>query len=206
VVRAHDLGEWEGVFFLTMEFVKGISIADLLQTRGRLTVESTLAIGTQLADALAVAHEQHIIHRDIKPANLLVDEQGVLKVMDFGLARLTERADSLTQAGYVVGTPKYMAPEQLLGNEVSERSDLFAVGVVLYECLTGNPPFDATSPMAVIAQIIDGQLKPIQDLVPDLNPAFAAIIERLLARDPNDRFPSARELGERLSHVVQVES
>jgi serine/threonine protein kinase len=87
VVRTHDLGEFHGVFFLTMEFVKGINLSDLLDTRGRLTVESTLAIGTQLAEALAVAHAEQIIHRDIKPANLLIDDAGTLKVMDFGLAR-----------------------------------------------------------------------------------------------------------------------
>ena len=117
VVRSHDLGESEGVYFLTMEHIKGVTVADLIATRGRLAVDSTLAIGMQLADALAVAHAAGIIHRDIKPQNLLIDEEGVLKVTDFGLARPMQRADELTQAGYVVGTPSHMAPEQLLGEK-----------------------------------------------------------------------------------------
>ncbi len=201
VVRAHDLGEWEGVHFLTMEYVKGISVAHLLQTHGRLTVESTLAIGSQLAEALAVAHEQHIIHRDIKPQNLLVDDGGILKVMDFGLARLVERSGGLTQGGYVVGTPRYMAPEQLLGGDVDGRTDLFASGVVLYECLTGQTPFEASSPMAVMAKMLDGRVPPVRDLVPGVPPVLAALVERLLQRDPNDRFASARQVAEQLAQI-----
>jgi CheY-like chemotaxis protein/predicted Ser/Thr protein kinase len=201
VVRAHDLGEWEGVYFLTMEYVRGISLAELLNTRGRLTVESTLAIGAQLADALTVAHEQNIIHRDIKPANLLVDEEGVLKVMDFGLARLVQHTGELTQAGFVVGTPRYMAPEQLFGGDMDARSDLFAVGIVFYECLTGKPPFEASSPLAVVAKMLEGRTPPVRELSPDVPTPLSLLIERLLQRDPNDRIKSARELGEQLNQI-----
>lgn len=206
VVRAHDLGEWQGVYFLTMEYVKGISVAKLLHTRGRLTIESTLAIGSQLAEALAVAHEQQIIHRDIKPQNLLVDDEGVLKVMDFGLARLVERPEELTQAGSIVGTPRYMAPEQLLGGDADARTDLFAVGVVLYECLTGQPPFGASSPMALIAEMLDGHPPAIRDLVPEVPPMLATLVERLLQREPKDRPGSARDLAEQLAQVGQASS
>jgi len=204
VVRAHDLGEFEGVHFLTMEYVKGINLAELLGTRGRLTVESTLAIGNQLADALTVAHEQQIIHRDIKPANLLVDEEGVLKVMDFGLARSVQRTGELTQAGFVVGTPRYMAPEQLFGGDMDARSDLFAAGVVFYECLTGKPPYEASTPLAVVAKMLEARPVAVRELSPDVPASLSLLVDKLLQRDPNDRVKSARELGEQLSQIGQT--
>jgi len=204
VVRAHDLGEWQGVFFLTMEFVKGINLSDLLDTQGSLSIESTLAIGTQLADALAVAHEQQVIHRDIKPANLLINDEGILKVMDFGLARLAEHSTGLTQAGYVVGTPGYMAPEQHLGGAADARSDLFSAGVVLYECLAGRSPFDASSPMAVVDRVLECRPAPIRQSIPQVPPALAAVIGRLLQREPRDRVGSARELAEQLAAMGQT--
>ena len=204
VVRAHDLGEWRGVHFLTMEYVRGITVDALLNTRGALSVESTLAIGTQLAEALTVAHDQQIIHRDIKPANLLLEETGTLKVMDFGLARVAEKGGGLTLAGFVVGTPGYMSPEQHLGGAVDARSDLFSTGVVLYECLTGRPPFDASSPKAVVDQVLAGRATPIRELLPGIPPALAALVDRLLQHDPADRLASARELAEQLGQIGQV--
>ena len=155
VVRTHYFGEWSGAYYLTMEFVEGVTLRQLMDTRGRLGVPSTLAIGVQLADSLAVAHEQGVIHRDIKPQNLLLDAEGVLKVMDFGIARLSERTSGLTEVGLVVGTPAYMSPEQLLADqELDERSDLYSSGLVLFECLTGRLPFEARSTMALIGKIL----------------------------------------------------
>ena len=137
--------------------MEGITVKDLLESHGRLSVASALAIGTQLAEALVVAHEQQIIHRDIKPANLLVDgTTAMLKVMDFGLARPLEDYPGFTLHGTVVGTPQYMAPEQFFGQAVDERSDLFGVGAVLYECLTGLPPYDADTPQEVLARMVAG--------------------------------------------------
>lgn len=201
VVRSHDLGEWNGMHYLTMEFVQGITVEALIESHGRLSVASALAIGTQLAEALAVAHDQHIIHRDIKPANLLVDDDGVLKVTDFGLARPIENYSGYTNHGMVVGTPQYMAPEQIFGNVVDERSDLFAVGVVLYECLTGLPPFDANTPTEIVARMVDGPAVPVDTLVPDVTPAVAALVAQLLQYEPKDRMQTARELVERLREV-----
>jgi serine/threonine protein kinase len=186
----------------TMEYVKGITVESLIETQGRLSVSSTLAIGAQLAAALAVAHDQQIIHRDIKPANLLVDDGGVLKVTDFGLARPIGNGPGVTQHGSVVGTPTYMAPEQLFGGAVDARSDLFAAGVVLYECLSGLAPFDATTPTAIVARMLDGPPAPIDSLAPDVTPAFAAIVHRLLQYEPKDRLQSAGELVERLREVT----
>ena len=202
VVRSHDFGEWNGTYFLTMEFVKGITVESLLETQGRLSVASTLAIGTQLAEALAIAHDQQIIHRDIKPANLLVNNDGVLKVTDFGLARRIDNTAGLTQHGSVVGTPRYMAPEQLFGETVNEKSDLFSVGAVLYECLTGLPPFDANSATEIVAKLVDGPPPPIDSIVADVPPALVSLIARLLSYEPRDRPQSARELAEKLHEIA----
>jgi DNA-binding response OmpR family regulator len=201
VVRSHDIGEWEGTHYITMEFIRGVTVADLLEKRGRLTVESTLAIGTQLADALAVAHDQEILHRDIKPQNLMIDESGVLKVADFGLARTVQRDKKLTQAGYIIGTVSYMAPEQLVGGDLDARTDLYAVGLVLFECLSGRLPYEASSPMAIIAAIVDNSVPDVSTLASDVPPALGAVISRLLQREPEKRFASARELAEALAHV-----
>jgi serine/threonine protein kinase len=127
VVRTYDLGEVDGVYYITMELVRGVTVAALIREAGRLAVPATLTIGKQVCRALEVAHEEGIVHRDIKPQNLLVDPSGFLKVMDFGIARLAERpvgGGQLTAAGVVVGTPQYMAPEQLFGEPVDGRSGL----------------------------------------------------------------------------------
>jgi CheY-like chemotaxis protein len=200
VVRTHDLGEWQGTYFLTMEYVEGITVRELIDTRGRLGAEAVLAIGSQLADALAVAHAEGVIHRDIKPQNLLLDGQGVLKVMDFGVARLAERNASITEVGLVVGTPSYMPPEQLFGEEIDARADLWACGVVLYECLAGRLPFEAATPMALVARLVNDEPEPLP--ADDVPPALAATVMALLAKRPDERIPTAQALRERLGAVA----
>ena len=201
IVRAHDLGEWNGMYFITMEYIDGISVKDLLNRRGRLTVESTVAIATQLADALVVAHDADIIHRDIKPENLLIDNTGCLKVTDFGLARPVQQDKKLTAGGFILGTPHYMAPEQFRGGAIDSRTDLYSMGVVLYECLSGRPPFDADSVTALYADVMKGEPPALRDLVPDIAPPLAALIHQLIQRRADERVPSARELVRRLAEV-----
>jgi DNA-binding response OmpR family regulator len=201
VVRSHDIGESMGTHYITMEYIRGVTLAQVIERRGRISVESTLAIGTQLSEALAVAHAQQIVHRDIKPQNLMIDEGGVLKVADFGLARTVKRNDALTQAGYVIGTVRYMAPEQLMGGEIEARTDLYAVGVVLFECLTGRLPFEAATPLQMIAAVIDGHAPDVRTHAAEVPTGLAAIVARLLQREPADRFPSARALAEALAQV-----
>ncbi len=199
IVRTHDFGEWSGVCFLTMECVQGITIRELIDTRGRLGVSATLAIAAQLAHSLAVAHEHGVIHRDIKPQNLLVDEAGVLKVMDFGVARLAERSTANTEAGLVLGTPAYMPPEQLLGEAVDARSDLYAAGVVLYECLTGKLPFEAGSVISLVAKLLKEEARPPQEVNPEIPPALSTLVLRLLAKRPEERVQTAADLGTQLA-------
>jgi len=201
VVRTHDFGEHDGACYVTMEYVEGMTVRRLIDTRGRLSVSSALAIAAQLSDALDVAHRQGVVHRDIKPQNLLLDPDGVLKVMDFGVARLVEHTTVLTQVGMVVGTPSYMSPEQLLAEDVDGRSDLYSVGVVLYECLTGRLPFEARTPVSLIAKLLHEDPAPPDTINPEIPPALSALIMRLLAKSAAERPKDAVELKELLAHV-----
>jgi serine/threonine-protein kinase len=198
VVRTYDLGESGGTYYITMELVRGTTLATMIQDAGRLDVPATLTIGKQLCRALEVAHEEGIIHRDIKPPNLLVDPAGFLKVMDFGIARLAEgkpiTGQSLTGVGVVVGTPQYMAPEQLFGESVDQRTDLYATGAVLFECLTGRLVYGAAS-LGELGAIHLKQPPPDPaSLNPAVPPELSRIILRALAHRPDDRWPSAPEL------------
>jgi serine/threonine protein kinase len=201
VVRTHDIGERDGVYYLTMEYVEGITVRSLLDTRGRLGVSPTLAIASQLAQSLVAAHEQGVIHRDIKPQNLLLDAAGVLKVMDFGVARLSGRNSGLTEVGALVGTPAYMAPEQMLAEDFDERVDLFATGVVLFECLTGRLPFEGTTIMAIIARLMRDEPPSPSSLNPEVSADVSALVLRLLSKDPVGRPASAAELVRLLSDL-----
>lgn len=201
IVRAYDLGEHNGSYFITMEYVPGVTVADLLDRRGRLSVASTLAIGVQMADALAVAHDAQIVHRDIKPANLMVDESGLVKVMDFGIALFAAREDKLTAGGFIVGTPEYMAPEQLIGGQLTACTDLFSAGIVLYECLTGKPPIDADTPQSIMNQLTQRGLPPLRERVSGIPPALDSLVMQLLAFQPADRPQSARAVADQLSEI-----
>jgi CheY-like chemotaxis protein len=202
VVRTHDYGEADGQLFVTMEYVKGITVRELLRTRGKLGVASTLALARQFAEALSVAHEAGVIHRDVKPENALLDGDGVLKVMDFGISRLAETAGTLTMSGMIVGTPAYMAPEQLVGEAVDVRADLYSLGVVMYECLTGRPPHQSPTLVGLIGKVMTMDAESPAKLNPEVPPAQAALVLQLLSRAPEGRPASAaalvallRELG-----------
>ena len=202
VVRTHDFGEADGAYYVTMEYVEGITLRQLIDLRGTLSPAATLGIARQLAQALAVAHEQGVIHRDIKPQNLLLDATGVLKVMDFGIATLAGGTSTITQAGMVVGTPAYMAPEQLLAETVDARSDLYAVGVVLYECLTGELPHLALNNVSLIAKVLHNTPMPPSERNPEVPPLLSALVMRLLDKDAGGRPQSADELGALLAQIA----
>jgi eukaryotic-like serine/threonine-protein kinase len=204
VVRTHDLGESNGLYYITMEYVEGKSLKDLVRERGRLPASAVLPIAKQLCRALEIAHEEGVIHRDIKPQNMVVEGDGVLKVMDFGIARLATRpADSgHTQAGMVVGTPEYMAPEQLLGDELDARADLYATGAVLYECLTGRVPITADSPIVLISKVLEEKPVAPNSLQPDIPAALSDLIMWALAKDREQRPRSAAEMHQRLDAIA----
>ncbi|HWZ27634.1 MAG TPA: protein kinase [Gemmatimonadales bacterium] len=203
VVRTHDFGEAGGLWYITMEFVEGLTVRQLLDARGTLGVGSALAIGSQLAESLGVAHATGVIHRDIKPQNLLLDPEGVLKVMDFGVARLARASAARhTQAGLIVGTPAYMSPEQLTGEEVDARSDLYSAGVVLFELLTGRLPLDGATVMALFAKVLSEDPPRPSTVVAGVPPALDELIAQLLAKRPEDRVESAAILHERLQALA----
>ncbi len=201
VVRTYDLGEVDGVYYLTMEFVEGTSLKQLIASRGRLPVPVAVTIGKQLCRALDVAHEQGIIHRDIKPQNIVVEPSGFLKVMDFGIARLAHSpaGAGLTREGTSVGTPDYMSPEQLAGMELDPRSDLYAAGVVLFECVAGRVPFEAETTWALIAKHLEEEPPDPRRLNPDVPEGLVAVILRALAKRPEDRFRNAAEMHDALA-------
>jgi eukaryotic-like serine/threonine-protein kinase len=202
VVRTHDIGEVDGTYFITMELVEGQSLKYLIQSRGALAPNVVLTVGKQLCRALEVAHEQGVIHRDIKPQNLIVEPSGTLKVMDFGIARLAKRTQGMTQAGMAVGTPEYMAPEQLMGGDVDFRTDLYAAGAVLFESATGRTPFVADSPITLVALQLKETPPPPRALNADVPEALSALILRALSKDPAGRPQSAAVLFEELDAVV----
>ena len=198
VVRTHDFGEASGVWYLTMEYVEGMTVRSLLDSRGRLGVPSTLAIATQLAQSLEVAHAVGVIHRDIKPENLLLDQGGTLKVMDFGVARLAENAVAATEARLIAGTPAYMPPEQLTGDDVDARADLYAAGAVLYECLTGRPPHHGTNMTDFFRKVLGEDPVAVSAIATEVPSALNDLVMQLLAKRVEDRVASATVLSERL--------
>ncbi len=198
IVAIHAVDEFRGLPYLVMQYVPGRSLQERLDASGPLEVKEILRIGTQAARALAAAHAQGVVHRDIKPANILLENCiEKVKLTDFGLARAIDDA-SLTQSGVIAGTPQYMAPEQAQGNAVDARADLFALGLVLYAMAAGRPPFRADSAMAVLKRVCENPHRPIRQLNPDVPDWLEALIDRLLAKDPDDRFQTAAEVADLL--------
>ncbi len=196
VVRTHDLGEAEGVRFLTMEYVPGTTLRDILDRRGVVALAPGLQIAKQLCRGLAAVHEAGIVHRDIKPPNIMVLPNGVVKLMDFGIARAAGGDDP--GDGSTVGTPYYMSPEQARGEAVDERSDIYAVGVVLYEMFTGARPIGGATPVEVMRRHLSVEPKPVTDLRPDLPALLERLISACLAKSPGKRPPSASDLADAL--------
>src|SRR5216684_4200721 len=203
VVRTYDLGEVSGMYYLTMEYVEGKSLKELIATRGPLPVSVTLTIGKQLCRALEVAHEQGVIHRDIKPHNIVVEPSGVLKVMDFGIARLENRSkeEGLTKDGMSIGTPDYMSPEQLSGRELDARSDLYSTGVVLFECLTRRLPFEADTTYGLIAKQLEEEAPDPRTFNPDVPEALARLVLKAMAKETGDRYRTAAEMHDALAAI-----
>ncbi|MFI5208583.1 MAG: TonB family protein, partial [Gemmatimonadales bacterium] len=199
VVRTHDLGEADGLRFLTMEYVPGTTLRDIIDKKGAVALAPGLQIAKQLCRGLAAVHEAGIIHRDIKPLNIMVLPNGVVKLMDFGIARAAEGADPAAPGGITVGTPTYMSPEQASGaDEVDHRSDIYSLGIVLWQMLAGDPPFEAGGSQAVIMQQVSRDVPPVKTRRPDVNPALAAVVARCTRKAREERYQSAEEVAHAL--------
>jgi serine/threonine-protein kinase len=204
IIQIHAIGEDDGVHFFSMEYVKGESLGRLIERNGFLTAERAVPIVTQVAQALAAAHEARIVHRDIKPANIILDLAGRVKVADFGIAQMLT-GSRLTQSGAVVGTPEYVSPEQCRGETLDGRSDIYALGVTCFQMVTGRPPFDADSAAALVLQIVEGQAPAIDALNPTVPAAVREIVAKMMDADRERRFQTAEDVLDALE-ALEVRS
>jgi tRNA A-37 threonylcarbamoyl transferase component Bud32 len=204
IVTIHDVVEAsdEGLAFIAMEYVRGTNLKLLLQGEQPLTLRAVLDIISQVGDALDYAHANRVVHRDVKPANILITGESRVKITDFGIARLD--SSNLTQEGQLLGTPNYMAPEQIQGKEVDSRADLFSLGVVLYEMLTRHKPFQGENLTVVSHRIVYDHFTPPRDYARDLPPGIDRILGRALEKDPARRYQRAKEMVEDLRQVVEA--
>jgi serine/threonine protein kinase/tetratricopeptide (TPR) repeat protein len=193
VIRIYDLGDAEGVKFITMEFVEGRDLRALIHEKKKFSPEEAVEVIQQICQALEAAHAVGVIHRDLKPQNIMREHTGRILVMDFGLARTIE-GDGMTQVGALVGTMEYMSPEQALAKELDQRSDLYAVGLILYELLTGKMPFNAESALASLIKRTQERAVPVSDHDQNIPDALTGVVSKCLERDPNLRYQSATEL------------
>ena len=192
VVGVFDTGEHEDVPYIVMELLSGRTLADELD-EGPLGAERVKRIGLEILSALEASHQQGILHRDLKPSNVLLAKDGSVKVADFGVAKITEGMD-ITMAGTMIGTPSYLAPERVNGEPASTASDVYSVGVVLYELLTGRRPFEADTPLGLLRAIQQEEPAPLSEICPGLDPWVAAAVTKAMAKDPAERYQDAREM------------
>src|SRR6201996_3351400 len=205
VVGVIDAGEDEGRPYIVFEYVEGETLKERIRRHGRLEISEAVAYAIEIARALGAAHAQHIVHRDVKPQNVLVDEEGSAKVTDFGIARTLEE-DGLTADGRVLGTTNYVAPEQALGRHVTGQSDLYSLGIVLYEMLTGEVPFTGESQVAVAMKHVREELPDVQVKRPEISAALASVVEIATAKRESDRYADDAEMIADLEDVLELES
>ncbi len=204
ILAVYEVGESPAGPYIVMEYVDGGNVRSLLQ-EGRLSVAQAVDIAMQAAEGVANAHEAGIVHRDLKPDNLMITSGGVVKILDFGLARSLRPEDAAdggrTAAGMIVGTAAYVSPEQLRGEKATERSDVFALGVVLFEMATGENPFQRNNPIEMFSAILRDDPPPFEEKVRDAPEELSQAVHRALSKRPEDRYPTARELAEDLRGV-----
>jgi hypothetical protein len=198
IVSIYDTGDDDGAHYIVMELVEGDTLGDVLRRDGALPPERAAAIAGSVAEALERAHQAGLVHRDVKPGNVMLTPDGSVKVMDFGIARAASE-DTLTQTGTVLGTAAYLSPEQAQGLAVDARSDLYSLGCVLYEMLTGRQPFTGDSPVSIAYKHVNDDPVPPSRVNPHVSPELDAVTLRAMAKDPQERFPSAGAMREALA-------
>jgi eukaryotic-like serine/threonine-protein kinase len=205
VVTVIDAGEDEGSPYIVFEYVEGETLKDRIRRMGRLPVPEAVAYAIEIGRALDCAHSHRLVHRDVKPQNVLIDYEGRAKVTDFGIARSLE-LDGLTAAGRVLGTTDYVSPEQALGHQVTEQSDIYSLGICLFEMLTGEVPFRADTQVAVAMKHVRDPLPDVQRVRPEISAVLAAVIERATAKEVENRYATVDEMVGDLEHVLAIEA
>jgi serine/threonine-protein kinase len=205
VVSVIDAGEDGGYPYIVFEYVKGETLKQRIARVGALDIQDAIAYAIEVARGLSVAHARNMVHRDIKPQNVLIDEEGRAKLTDFGISRQLEQ-DGVTATGRVLGTTDYVAPEQAMGRGVDPRSDIYSLGVVLYEMLVGQVPFHADSQVGVAMKHVNEELPDVQRRRPEASAAVALVVERATAKDPADRYRSIAEMIDDLETALEVEA
>ncbi|HYU52786.1 MAG TPA: serine/threonine-protein kinase, partial [Gemmatimonadaceae bacterium] len=199
VVCIYDLGEQDGHLFIAMEFVDGVDLERLIELGEPMSLQARLDVIIDVLTGLAFAHKRGIVHRDIKPANIRIGEDGRAKIMDFGVAHLA--SSSMTRTGSFLGTPSYMAPEQITEGKTTPAADIFAVGAILYQLLAQMKPFDAPTLQNLFFKIITEKPRPISELMPGLPPALDRIVQKAMAKDPAHRYTNALDMANELTTV-----
>ena len=202
IVTVYDVGEEEGQNYIAMEFIEGVDLADIMNKEKRLGFDRATRLILQVAEGLELAHESHIVHRDIKPANILIMKGDRVKITDFGLARLQDAA-SLTQTGQAVGSPQYMSPEQVNGEKIDGRSDIFSLGVMYYELVTGASPFAGKTLTSILLKIIKDDPPPPSAIEGDLPPAMDMVINKMMAKDTGERYRVITDLIDDLYALME---
>ena len=194
IVVIHDVAHEQGIYFLVMELLEGRTLKKLIEEKGSLAAERAARIVEQVASALDYAHQQGFVHRDIKPANIFVGKEDHTTLADFGIAKAASETQHLTRTGMLIGTPEYMSPEQAEGGTVDYRTDLYALGVVLYQMLAGRLPFQSTTPHATLHAVIYEPPPPLRQLRPGLSPAVESVVMKSIAKKPTQRYQAGREM------------
>jgi eukaryotic-like serine/threonine-protein kinase len=205
VVTVIDAGEDEGAPYIVFEYVEGETLKDRIRRLGRLPIDEAIAYAIEIGRALECAHAHKLVHRDVKPQNVLIDPDGRAKVTDFGIARSME-AQGLTATGRVLGTTDYVSPEQALGHEVTEQSDIYSLGIVLYEMLTGEVPFKADTQVAVAMKHVREPMPDVQRRRPEISATLAAVVERATAKETPNRYATVDEMVHDLEEVLAIEA
>jgi serine/threonine-protein kinase len=202
VIRIYDFLHLQGAYAISMEYFPSHTLSGEIPDNKPMPFQKALQFSMDMATGMAVAHQAGVIHRDLKPANILVNDQGLLKIVDFGVAAAASSGDTqLTKTGYVIGSPKYMAPEQILGKKVDEAADIYSIGVIMYEMVTGIPPYSRGDHMSVMYQHVQGKAKLCQEINPKVPDDYAALIAKAMSVDKSKRYQSMDELMDALNEI-----